>query len=192
MGNQEFISQTNHNADSVRPEYRFKFVDDLTTLEVIKLLSVGLNSYNFKQHVQYDVPTYGFFVDNKNLNSQNYLDKINQWTINQKMLIYTRKTKAMLIKFTPKPFTTRLQLEDKQIEIADEWKILGTTINKKLCWNTNTKNIVQKVNKRMLVIKKIQGFGASAEEMVNIWKTYCRSILEQSAVVWGPSIMEEN
>ena len=44
----------------------------------------------------------------------------------------------------------------------------------------------------MLLLKKIQSFGASAEEMVDIWKTYCRSILEQSAVVWGPSITEEN
>ena len=98
----------------------------------------------------------------------------------------------MLINFTQKPFTTRLQLEDQQIEIVDEIKILGTTINSTLCWNTNTKKIVQKVNKRMLLLKKIQSFGASAEEMVDMWKTYCRSILEQSAVVWGPSITEEN
>ena len=70
------------------------------------------------------------------------------------MLIYTRKTKAMLIKFTPKPFTTRLQLEDKQIEIVDEMKILGTTINNKLCWNTNTKNIVQKSKQKNVINKK--------------------------------------
>ena len=44
----------------------------------------------------------------------------------------------------------------------------------------------------MLSLKKIQGFGASAEEMVDIWKIYCRSILGQSVVVWGPSITEEN
>ena len=147
LGNQEFISQTNNNADSVPPEDRFKYVDDLTTLEVIKLLSVGLSSYNYKQHVPSDVPTDGYFVDNKNLKSQNYLDEINKWTINQKMVINTRKTKAMLINFTQKPFTTRLQLEDKQIEIVEEMKILGTTINKNLCWNTNTKQIIQKVNK---------------------------------------------
>ena len=44
----------------------------------------------------------------------------------------------------------------------------------------------------MLLVKKIQGFGASSEEMVDIWKTYCRSILEQSAIVWGPSLTEQN
>ena len=28
--------------------------------------------------------------------------------------------------------------------------------------------------------------------MVDLWKTYCRSILKQSAVVWGPSLTEQN
>ena len=28
--------------------------------------------------------------------------------------------------------------------------------------------------------------------MVDLWKTYCRSILEQSAVVWGPSLTQKN
>ena len=44
----------------------------------------------------------------------------------------------------------------------------------------------------MLLIKKILGFGASTEEMVHIWNMYCRSILEQSAVVWSSSLTQEN
>ena len=47
LENQEFISQTNENAQSVPTDKRFKYVDDLTTLEIINLLSVGLSSYNF-------------------------------------------------------------------------------------------------------------------------------------------------
>ena len=71
-------------------------------------------------------------------------------------------------------------------------KILGTTINNSLTWDTNTDEIIKKVNKRMLFLKKIKSFGASTNEMVDLWKIYCRSILEQSAVVWGPYLTEEN
>ena len=78
------------------------------------------------------------------------------------------------------------------IDIVDEMKILGTTITKNLCWNKNTQNIVQKVNKRMMLIKKIQSFGASTAELVHLWNIYCRSVLEQSAVVWSSSLTEEN
>ena len=44
----------------------------------------------------------------------------------------------------------------------------------------------------MLLLKRIKSFGASPSDMVDLWKTYCRSILEQSAVVWGPSLSQKN
>ena len=84
LGNQEFISQTNGNAQSVPRENRFKYVDDRTTLEIINLLSVGLSSYYFKQHVPSDIPTDVYFIPNENLQSQSYINQINQWTENQK------------------------------------------------------------------------------------------------------------
>ena len=95
----------------------------------------------------------------------------------------------MIINFTNKhKFTTRIQLNENSIEVVDQMKIIGTTIDNKLNWDTNTQNIIQKVNKQMLLLKKITSFGASTIEMVDLWKIYCRSLLKQSAVVWGPSL----
>ena len=48
LGILEFLSQTNDNADCVDPKNRFKFVDDLTVLEIVNLLTVGLCSLNIK------------------------------------------------------------------------------------------------------------------------------------------------
>ena len=53
-------------------------------------------------------------------------------------------------------------------------------------------NIIKKVNKRMLLLKKIHNFGASPEDMVQLWKIYCRSVLEQSSVVWYSSLTQQN
>ena len=112
LGNWEFLSQTNHNADCVPVEDRFKFVDDLSTIEVINLLTIGLSSLNMKNHIPSDVPVHGHFVDATNTKSQQYLDKINLWTENQKMIISQKKTKAMIVNFTDNhQFTTRLQLK---------------------------------------------------------------------------------
>ena len=44
----------------------------------------------------------------------------------------------------------------------------------------------------MLFIRKIHSFGASRSEMVHLWITYCRSILEQSAVVWQGGLTDQN
>ena len=44
----------------------------------------------------------------------------------------------------------------------------------------------------MPLLKKISNFGANIEEMVHLWIVYCRSKLEQSAVVWAGSLTQEN
>ena len=44
----------------------------------------------------------------------------------------------------------------------------------------------------MLLLKKIQSFGATIEEMVHCWIIYCRSLLEKSAVVWSSSLSQQN
>ena len=46
----EYLSQSNDNADSVPVEDRFNFVDDLSPIEIIYLLNVGLASYNIRVH----------------------------------------------------------------------------------------------------------------------------------------------
>ena len=38
----------------------------------------------------------------------------------------------------------------------------------------------------------VQGFGAYIGEMVHLWILFCRSVLEQSCVVWGTSVTQEN
>ena len=109
------------------------------------------------------------------------------------MKINTKKTKAMIINFTNNhQFSTRMNVNNVNIELVDEMKILGTTITSNLTWNTNTQNIIKKVNKIMLLLKKIKSFGATVQEMVHLWIIYCRSVLEQSAIVWGSSLTYEN
>ena len=84
LGIWEFLSQTNNNADCVPIENRFKFVDDLTTLEIVNLINIGISSYNMKTHIPSDIPVHGQYVNCQNLQSQKYLNEINNWTKNQK------------------------------------------------------------------------------------------------------------
>ena len=193
LGNHEFISQTNNNADSVPIKDRYKFVDDLSTLEKINLLSIGLASHNTRNQVPSDIPIHGQIVSNHNLKTQGYLDKISAWTTNQRMILNEKKTKAMIVNFTEKhQFSTRLKLNKNNIDIVESMKILGTTINNKLEWSQNCTELVRKVNKWMVFIRKILSFGAKRSEMVHLWKTYCRSVLEQSAVLWQGALTEQD
>ena len=77
LGNWEFLSQTNNNSDCVPEQDRFKYVDDLSILEIINLLNIGLTSHNFKSQIANDIPLHGQFIDKDNLLTQNYLNEIN-------------------------------------------------------------------------------------------------------------------
>ena len=44
----------------------------------------------------------------------------------------------------------------------------------------------------MQLLRGVQGFGAKMHEMVHLWILFCRSVLEQSCVVWGTSPTQEN
>ena len=94
----EYLSQSNDNAE----EKRFKFVDDLSFLEIIFLLNIGLETYNIRNHVPSDVPTHNQVIPSNKLQSQYQLEKINQWTEEKKMKLNIKKTKTMLFNFSKK------------------------------------------------------------------------------------------
>ena len=61
-----------------------------------------------------------------------------------------------------------------------------------LKWEKNTDNIVKKANKRMELLRKISTFGASWDDLKNIYILYIRSLLEHSCTVWHSGLTAEN
>ena len=102
LGILEYTSQTNNIADCIPVEDRSRFIDDLTSIEVINLLTIGLSSLNVKTHIPSDLPIHGKFIDGKNLKSQGYLDEIDNLSEQKLMRISETKTKAMIFNFTQK------------------------------------------------------------------------------------------
>ena len=80
LGLLEYLSQSNKSADCVDVKDRFKFVDDLTILEIVNLLTIGITSMNMKQTVPSDLPSHNQFIPAQNLQSQKWLDQINKRT----------------------------------------------------------------------------------------------------------------
>ena len=130
-------------------------MDDLTVLEVINLINIGITSHNIRQQVPNDLPTHGQFIDSRNLKSKTYIYEITKWTENQQMIISEKKTKAMVVNFTEKyQFHTRLHLKGQNIEVVDKMKVLGTIITRTLNWDENCTNLIKKVNNRMQLLRK--------------------------------------
>ena len=95
----------------------------------MNLLSIGISSYNIKNHVPSDIMENNQFISPNNLKSQDYLDEISEWTKNQKMLINQKKSKCMIFNYNHKyQFSTRLAIEGEVLETVAETKLLGTIL----------------------------------------------------------------
>ena len=121
----EYLSQSNDNADLVSVDDRFKFVDDLSVLEIVDLLTVGLTSYNLKLNV------HNQYIPANNLKSQTWLEGINQWTFNQKMLINENEVLGLL-KMILRISTGSFRINDNFVPSVDDQAVSlsddGTTI----------------------------------------------------------------
>ena len=74
-----------------------------------------------------DIPEHNQLVDNSNLESQNYLKSIEQWTKDNLMELNEKKSNAIIFNFSKKKhqFTTNIMLKNKKIGIINETKLLG-------------------------------------------------------------------
>ena len=109
------------------------------------------------------------------------------------MALNPKKSKNMIVNFTQKyQFGTRLKVDDGILEIVQSAKILGTIISDDLSWDLNCAELVKKANARMSLLRKLSEFGASEEDKKTVYILFVRSLLEQSAVVWGSSLTLEN
>ena len=102
---------------------------DDCVLEIVDLLTGGITSYNLKYHIPSDLPLHNQYIPAHNLKSQNWLDDIHKWTVNQKMMLNPKKTKNMIFNFTNKyKFSTRLKIDGETIETVSNTRLLGTII----------------------------------------------------------------
>ena len=193
LGLLEYLSQSNDNTRSIDPELKYKWLDDLSVLEVVNLLTIGLSSYNIRAHVPNDVPVHNGFIDAKNLTTQKNIDEIQNWTENKKMKLNQKKSCALIFNFTQKyQFTSRLTMEGKPLDIVDHTKLLGLIVSNDLTWSKNTQYIIKRANSRMELLRRISNFNAPIKDLVQIYITYIRSILEQSCVIWHSTLTQED
>ena len=55
-----------------------------------------------KYHIPSDLPLHNQYIPVQNLKSQNLLDAVNNWTVNQKINVNPKKTKNMIFNFINK------------------------------------------------------------------------------------------
>ena len=135
LGQIEYLVLTNNNADIVSKENRFKYIDDLTVLQLV-CLSGLLTEYNFKEHVASDVGVGQAFLPADSFPTQDHLNFISNWSEEHLTKLNADKCNFMVFTRAQEDFVTRLSVT----------KILGIWVSQDLSWDKNTIEMCKNVN----------------------------------------------
>ena len=115
LGQLEYLVYSNDNADMVSPNDRYKYIDDLTILQLI-CLSGLLREYNFDEHVASDIGIDQLYLPASSYDTQASLDYISQWTKDNLMKLNISKCNYMIFSRSKSDFATRLEIDNQTLE----------------------------------------------------------------------------
>ena len=121
---------------------------------------------------------------------QKNIDGIKSWADDWKMRLNAGKTQVMVISSNDKhtKWKPQLKLEGQNLEVVNEYKFLGVTIDNKLNFNKHVTNVIAKAKKRSKILRCLSGkdWGQNLETQRALFATYIRSALEYAAPSWYP------
>ena len=169
-----------------------KYVDDLSLAESINLPEKLVLAPGRQQPDTYHART-GHVLPVESSHVFQQLRKTEEYARVNEMKINKKKTKLMLFNpCTAIDFMPEITLDGQQLEVVEEMRLLGLIIRSDLSWQSNTENMVSKANKKLWMLKRLQFLGADRSDLLDIYTTQIRSLLELAAPAWHGSISQED
>ena len=83
------------------------------------------------------------------------------------------------------PIQTPLFIGDYTVESVKSFKLLGVNFSSDLTWSIHCECIIRKASKRLYIIHQLRKAGYCTKELVAIYCSLVRPILEYAAPVWA-------
>ena len=169
-------------------QIHLKYVDDLTIAEAIKLKDKLVPAPDRPLPDNYHART-GHALPRENSEVFKQMLATNQYAEDNEMKINFKKTKMMLFNNGRNmDFMPEFQIEDKEIEVVEEMRILGIIIRSDLKWSANTEHILDKAYGRLWMLRRLKMLGADSTKLLDVFIKQVRSVLELAVPAWHPGL----
>ena len=118
---------------------------------------------------------------------QSAFEELTEWVHVNKLILNAKKTKEMVLCFgksIDKNVIPMLTVGDYKIDRVEEFKLLGVVFRSDLNWSSHVKYILAKASRRIFVITKLLRSGMSTADVLNVYSSVVRSVLEYASPVW--------
>ena len=182
-------TSTSRNRPALK-ELHLKFIDDMTIAKSLQLKTDLISNNDQIRPNQYRDRTGHKLGVRKEDEIKKNLSDIGVSAAANKMMINHNKTKVMLFNTSLKyDFLPRLNLESESfLESVEEHKLLGVTITSNLNWKSHIDNICCKAYTRMWMIRRLKKLGSNRDDLLAVYTTQIRSLLEFAVAVWSAGI----
>ena len=193
-----FDGQTNNTGDLITSkknlktvnQIHLKYIDDLTLAEAINLPEKLVSVPSRPQPDMFHART-GHVLPTEESRVFQQLSKLSEYSKANDMRINLKKTKVMM--FNPCwsiDFMPEFSIQDKEIEVVEEIRLLGIILRSDMKWHSNTENMVSKANKKLWMLRRLKYLGAEVEDLVDVYVKQIRSILELAVPAWHGGISQ--
>ena len=165
-------------------------LNDLTLAEAINLPNqlVSLPASDRPQPDTYHART-GHVLPVTNSKVYNQLQKTNILAKQNDMKMNFDKTKIIVFNPCKKTdFMPNIVIDDHELEVVNETRLLGLTLRSYMKWISNTNNMVSKANKRLWILRRLKNFGAKKPDLLNVYTKQIRIVLELAVPAWQGAI----
>jgi hypothetical protein len=171
---------------------KVKWIDDLTICTALDLKETLVpEDREVPRPVPYHSSTGHMLMPASNA-LQKELDLLQQYTLDNKMALNTKKLKAMICNSRSKwDVMPELSIvPGKNIELVEEIKIVGFMLRSDLKTSSNTKYLVKKAYARMWIVRRLKSLGASVQDLLDVLQKQVLSVLYLGAPAWFPLVTQ--
>ena len=123
---------------------------------------------------------------------QESVDMVDIWTNQNDMRLNSEKCKEIIIDFSRNySLTSGIQsvaIGEQVLERVEHAKMLGVKISNNLTWSKHVDNIVSEAGKRVCMLYQLKRAGISQTDLVKIYFSITRPVLEYACPVWSKSL----
>ena len=171
---------------------KVKWIDDLTILSTVNLETQAVHDpdHNMQRPLNFHNRTEHMLPIQHNM-LQKDVWNLQQFAHDNSMVINQEKTKVAIFNPLKKiDIMPEICLEQgsENIEVVEQFKLLGQIISTDMKTLPNTLNICTKAYTRMWISRRLKGLGCPREELLDVLKHQILSVVEQAVPYWAPMI----
>lgn len=187
LGQLLYIIGSDDAVEDIEEDDKYQYIDDIITLEEVNLQN-KLTDYDCWSHVPSDISVQEKFLAPHTFESQNIINNIALWTTENKAKLNVSKSKYMIFSKSKEEFTTRLSVEQTNIDRMKEMIHLGLWITEDLSWDKHISEICKKTYPKLKMLTKLKYVGIATEELIELYCMFIRSQTEYCSTVFHSSL----